>query len=128
VSDLESLLESINPHYCRSSRQHNPPAVLSALCDGGALALQSFSSWAHSLSMARAAVLQDLLGGFAVVRPHLAASSTHRKAFHQVGEGGGHRFKGGGRQGGAEMRYTEVVMDKTTILCRLMFGGRGRVQ
>jgi hypothetical protein len=169
VSDLESLLEQINPHYCRSSRQHNPPAVLAALSDGGALALHSYSSWAHSLNMARAGgwvggctatltecgdesrpdskmwlgwliglgrhaqltcrsrptfagrcshvgeltwhavsntdsnpaavllsplppflaaagVLQDLLGGFTVVRPYLAASSAHRKAFHQVSE------------------------------------------
>jgi hypothetical protein len=85
VSDLESLLEQINPHYCRSSRQHSPAAVLAALSDGGSLALHSYTSWGHSMSMAKAGVLQDLLGGFAVVRPYLAASSTHRKAFHQVG-------------------------------------------
>ena len=85
VCDLESLLESINPHYCRSSRQHNPPAVLPALSDGGALALEAFVSLPHALPLACGAVLQDLLGGFAVVRPYLAASSTHRKAFHQVG-------------------------------------------
>lgn len=84
VSDLESLLEHINPHYCRSSRQHSPPAVASALSGGGALSLHSYAAWAHSLSMAKAGVLQDLLGGFEVVRPYLAASSTHRKAFHQV--------------------------------------------
>jgi hypothetical protein len=84
VSDLEALLETINPHYCRSSRQHSPPAVAAALSGGGSLALHSYAAWGHSLSMAKAGVLQDLLGGFEVVRPYLAASSTHRKAFHQV--------------------------------------------
>lgn len=35
VCDLESLLESINPDYCRSSKQHNPPAWTHSLTDGG---------------------------------------------------------------------------------------------
>jgi hypothetical protein len=110
VSDLESLLEQLNPHYCRSSRQHTPPAVLAALSDGGALALHSFTTWPHSLGMARAGVLQDLLGGFAVVRPYLAASSSHRKAFHQVrgvvGRPGGGGELCAGRWAGGRLEIT----------------------
>jgi hypothetical protein len=114
VSDLESLLEQLNPHYCRSSRQHTPPAVLAALSDGGALALHSFTTWPHSLAMARAGVLQDLLGGFAVVRPYLAASSSHRKAFHQVR---GTLAWGGGRGEGKPSGNGGGKRCKCSVLC-----------
>jgi hypothetical protein len=51
---------------------------------GGALRLVSFSSHPHGLAMPRCAALQDLLGGLACVRSHLAASSATRKHFHRV--------------------------------------------
>ncbi|WIA23201.1 hypothetical protein OEZ86_010091 [Tetradesmus obliquus] len=83
VCGLEALLEAVNPDYCRASRQHDPPAWTNALTDGGALRLVSFSNHPHGLAMPRCGALQDLLGGLACVRAHLAASSATRKHFHR---------------------------------------------
>eukprot|EP00775_Hariotina_reticulata_P009209 gene9209-9376_t len=83
VNELESLLEDVNPEYCRASKQHNPPAWTSALADGGVLRLVSFTCHPHGLSMPNCGTLQHLLCGLTCVRAHLAASSATRKRFLQ---------------------------------------------